>query len=64
MNLRAGPGTNTAVVGKMQPGDSLPIVGATPDRAWWQVKLKDKTGWVSASVTIAAHTSKVPVIQR
>jgi dienelactone hydrolase len=60
VNLRAGPGTNTTIVGKMMPGDSLAIVGATSDRAWWQVQLKDGKAWVAAAVTIAAHTRKVP----
>jgi uncharacterized protein YraI len=62
VNLRAGPGTDTAIVGKMMPGDNLKIVGATPDRRWWQVQLNDKKAWVSAGVTVAAHTRKVPTV--
>ena len=63
VNLRAGPGTNTTIAGKMKPGDSLPIIGASSDRSWWQVQLKDTKVWVSAAVTVAGHTIKVPVVK-
>jgi len=61
-NLRAGPGTNFDVVGQMQPGDSLPIVGSNVDRTWWQVETSDGVAWVAADVTLAARTASVPVM--
>jgi uncharacterized protein YgiM (DUF1202 family) len=63
VNLRASSSTSSAIVGKMKPGESLPVVATSSDRAWWQVQLKDKKAWVAAAVTIAAYTSKVPVIR-
>ena len=44
-------------------GDSLPIIGTTSDRFWWQVQSKDKKAWVAAAVTVAVHTAKEPVIK-
>ena len=59
-NIRSGPGTNFAVVGQMQPGDQLPILGSNADRTWWQVETADGPAWVAASVTLAARTAQVP----
>ncbi len=62
-NLRAGPGTDFDIVGSMQPGESLPIVGSNVDRSWWQVQTSDGLVWVAVDVTLAAHTTAVPVTE-
>ena len=61
-NLRSGPGTNFAIVGQMQPGESLPVVGSNVDRTWWQVQTADGPAWVSSSVALAARFASVPVV--
>ena len=61
--LRAGPGTSFTVVGQMQPGDSYPIVGSNVDRTWWQVETALGPAWVAESVTLAARTTSVPVVE-
>ena len=60
-NLRVGPGAEFNVVGQMQPGDSLAIVGSNMDRTWWQVQTPDGLAWMAADVTLAARTVSVPV---
>jgi dipeptidyl aminopeptidase/acylaminoacyl peptidase len=60
-NLREGPGTGYAVVGQMQAGDRLPIIGSNADRSWWQVQTAEGPAWVAASVTLAARTRDIPV---
>ncbi len=62
-NLRVGPGTEFAVVGQMQPGDHLPILGSNPDRSWWQVQTADGPAWVAATVVLAARVRNVPVVE-
>ncbi len=62
-NLRAGPGTSFSVVGQMQAGDSLPIIGSNVDRTWWQVQSAQGPAWVSNIVVLAAHYATVPVVE-
>jgi hypothetical protein len=44
-NLRAGPGTNFAVVGGVRPGDRLTIVGQNAAGDWYQL---DDGKWIAA----------------
>lgn len=62
-NLRSGPGTQFAIVGQMQPGDSLPVIGSNVDRTWWQVQTTDGPAWVADSVVLAARFAAVPVVE-
>jgi len=62
-NLRSGPGTDFAIVGQMQPGESLPIVGSNVDRTWWQVQTAAGPAWVSSTVALAARVAKVPIVE-
>lgn len=51
INVRGGPGTAFAVVGQLQPGRPVDILGRNADRTWWQVLLGNgNEGWVAASV--------------
>lgn len=51
INVRGGPGTAFAVVGQLQPGRPVDILGRNADGAWWQVLLGNgNEGWVAASV--------------
>ncbi|MCB0244669.1 MAG: alpha/beta fold hydrolase [Anaerolineae bacterium] len=62
-NLRSGPGTSFNIVGQMQGGESLSIIGANADRTWWQVETADGPAWVADSVTLAAHFADVPIVE-
>lgn len=62
-NLRSGPGTSFAIVGQMQPGESLPIIGSNVDRTWWQVQTPNGPAWVADSVVLAARFAGVPVVE-
>jgi uncharacterized protein len=62
-NLRSGPGTQFAVVGQMQPGEGLPVIGSNVDRTWWQVQTPDGPAWVADSVVLAARFAGVPVVE-
>ena len=62
-NLRSGPGTSFNIVGQMQAGESLPIIGSNADRTWWQVQTADGPAWVADSVTLAARFAGVPIVE-
>jgi dienelactone hydrolase len=62
-NLRSGPGADFAIVGQMQPGDSLPLLGSNVDRTWWQVQSTNGPAWVADSVVLAARFAAVPVVE-
>ena len=62
-NLRSGPGTTFGIVGQMQAGESLPILGSNVDRTWWQVQTADGPAWVSSTVALAARVEGVPIVE-
>jgi hypothetical protein len=50
-NLRAGPGTNYAIVGQAQQGDALQVIGRSPGGDWLLVVAPDgRRGWLSISL--------------
>ena len=51
LNVRAGPGLDYPVVGRLVQGQSIQIIGKNPEGTWWQVIYPDRSGnlaWVSA----------------
>lgn len=61
VNVRTGPGVNYEVVKTMAKGDKASYLGNTAydDRgvAWYQVKYKNSTGWVSSTYAHLENTS-------
>jgi uncharacterized protein YraI len=53
VNVREGPGPAYQVVGRLDGGGSLPIVGRSADGVWWQVQLDGRLGWVARQVVLA-----------
>lgn len=47
LNVRSGPGVNFSVIGVVEGGDQLPIVGSSADRQWFNVQTPFGPGWVS-----------------
>lgn len=64
LNLRAGPSTDSEIVGQAAAGAALPIQGqhpAWPD--WWQVRHGEQTAWVYAPlVTTGGPMEQVAVL--
>jgi hypothetical protein len=68
-NLRSGPGTNNAIVTKVNPGASLELLGQSPDKRWYRVTVPGATGsqpadaWISADlVRLGGSAAAVPVV--
>jgi uncharacterized protein YraI len=67
LNLRAGPGTNYAVIGVRSPGDTLALAGRNKSTEWLAVALPDgkEIGWVSSSfVRPAGDPAQLPITDR
>lgn len=63
--VRQGPSTDTAILGRLRPGDSATIVGEVS--GWYQVKLADGTiGYVSKiwTVVVGSDTSAEALVGR
>lgn len=61
MNVRAGPGTNYAVVGQATAGDEYPISGRNPAGGWWQIIFGGQYAWVYAPLVTATNPEFVQV---
>jgi hypothetical protein len=68
-NLRSGPGTNNAIVTKVNPGASLEVVAQSQDKRWYQVVVPGATGdqpqeaWISADIVrTGGSADAVPVV--
>ena len=64
VNARSGPGVEFDIVGTVERGAELDIVGISPDRAWWQVCCVEGTqAWViSEFVDTLGAVDSVPVV--
>lgn len=50
LNIRSGPGTSFAVVGKMPFEAQAAVLGRDASNIWWQIDYNGVVGWVSARV--------------
>jgi len=66
LNLRQGPGTNYAVVGKLTQGTQAAIIGRNAAGDWYQVRpTGGSTGWVTgtpALVQVTGDLTTVPIV--
>lgn len=64
MNVRGGPGTDYNVVGGLQAGEAMPIVGKNAAGDWWQIQMGGGlVGWVfGALVEAQGDTNSVAVV--
>jgi hypothetical protein len=53
VNVRSGPGTVYAIVGRVAAGESYRISGKNERGDWWQIEYKDGKGWISADLVKA-----------
>lgn len=69
LNVRSGPGTQYSVIGRLEQGDGVEIVGQidTPEGRWWQIRFDSEAGdlgWVAAGPAFgtAINTDVIPVV--
>lgn len=62
VNIRAGAGTEFAILGQLSGGNGLPVTGAT-NNGWLQVQTSSGTGYVSQSlVTLGGPCGAIPQV--
>jgi uncharacterized protein YraI len=64
INVRAGPGSQYAIIGTLQRGEGAEVVGVSPDGEWWAIKFargENGRGWVSSSYVQVENVEDVPV---
>lgn len=61
INVRGGPGTNYNIVGAANQGQRFPVIGKSPDGAWWQINYNGQPGWVFGELVTAQNTQAVAV---
>jgi uncharacterized protein YraI len=65
LNVRQGPGQNFEIIGVVENGDTLTVVGQSAnDVGWWQVCcVAGEPGWVfGESILIEGDTSNIPLV--
>ena len=62
INVRAGPGTNYAVLGTAAPGEWYRITGKNSGGDWWQINYNGRSGWLYAPLVTAMNEDGVEVV--
>lgn len=64
VNLRSGDGPQYTVVGLVEAGDELIVLGTNVGRTWWYVLVGDVRGWVNAELAniVRGDLTLLPVI--
>lgn len=64
LNIRGGPGTQYAIVGKAQRGEQFVVIGQSANSGWYQIEVPDlgnRSAWISARyATLDRAASGVP----
>lgn len=56
LNVRAGPGTNYPLLGKLNKGDVVTPLGYSEDQGWYMLDCQGKRCWISASTDLVSIT--------
>ncbi len=60
LNVRSGPGTDFAIVGKLEPGRVVTVTGTSQDGQWYRVQVDEVDGEAWIAATYAAVTEATP----
>jgi uncharacterized protein YraI len=67
LRIRATPSTSAAIVGRLNKGDSVQVVGRTPASDWLRIALPtdpNQSGWISAEfATLSGPLDSIPIVQ-
>lgn len=56
LNVRAGPGLDQAIIGKLANGDSTKPTGQSSDGVWWQITYSGQVAYIYAAYTTSGGT--------
>jgi uncharacterized protein YraI len=66
VNIRSGPGLQYKVLGRLEPGQRAEILGVSPDRSWWMIKIvfqEQDRGWIAVNFVQTENIDGIPIIQ-
>jgi hypothetical protein len=63
VNVRGGPGLNYVILGRLNAAQTAPVIGKSPDAAWWQIVFEDQHGWVYAPLVRLLGEADVPIVR-
>ena len=64
INVRAGPGTQFAVVGSLAPDSGVRVIGANDEGDWYQIRREDgDEGWVSGALLLIEEPPAPPAAE-
>ncbi len=62
VNLRAGPGAEHPLLGRLVGGQRAEITGKNADQTWWQIRYGSGAAWISARfVRTEGNLSAIPI---
>lgn len=62
LNIRSGDDPAYTIVGRVEGGTDLVVLGRNEDRSWWFVQVDDIRGWVNGSLTVVrGDLTQVPI---
>ncbi|HEY3291628.1 MAG TPA: SH3 domain-containing protein [Anaerolineae bacterium] len=56
LNVRAGPGLDQAIIGRLASGDSARPTGQSSDGVWWQITYSGQVAYIYAAYTTSGGT--------
>jgi uncharacterized protein YgiM (DUF1202 family) len=63
-NVRSGPSTEMEIVGRLQAGTRVPVVGRLESSEWWFIEDEVVTGWVAAEVVeFIGDAASLPILE-
>lgn len=63
-NVRTGPGLSYDVIGQLNQGEQVPIIGANTDFSWLVIQFRGQQGWISRAILDTfGDLNSLPIIQ-
>lgn len=63
-NVRSGPGLSYDVIGQLNQGEQVQIIGANLDFSWLVIQFRGQQGWISRAILeVFGNLNSLPIIQ-
>ena len=62
INIRSGPGPDYPVVGTLQGGERVRVLGKTEAETWLQIQYQDGVAWIYTPLTDYVRDADLPVL--
>ncbi len=65
INVRSGPGLSYEVIGRLNRGQTVEVMGANADYSWWMIIYRQQQAWVQNLrnvLTVAGDRNSLPIV--